>query len=152
VEVEFKTGLRLFCPTDLTCLRSSGGEFDLYTGTLIKDLLALVERAERDAASKSKPLTSPSASGISTSGISTSGISDDSGAENHGTKARRSEPKQFPQPLCLGAADWNLALLLIIHAQLVRTLEPGHNFANAINIHQVGTVSAPEQTRIQASK
>jgi hypothetical protein len=56
--------------------------------------------------------------------------------------------EEFPQSLGLRTADWNLALLLIIHAQLVRTLEPGHNLANAVDIHQVGAVGAPEQSGI----
>src|SRR5271156_1023244 len=91
----------------------------LYSGTLINDLMATVESAEQAV---SRPIE-----------------------KNHGGKpcaaAANSQPKQFAEPFGLRPADWNLALLLIIHAQLVRTLEPGHDFANTVDVHQVGTVS-----------
>jgi hypothetical protein len=35
-------------------------------------------------------------------------------------------------------------LLLVVHAQLVRTLEPGDNFADTVDVHQVGPMSPPE--------
>ncbi len=54
------------------------------------------------------------------------------------------KPEQLPQSLGLCPADGNLALLFIVHAQLVRTLEPGYDFANAIDIHQVRPVRPPE--------
>ena len=59
------------------------------------------------------------------------------------------KPEQLPQSLGLSPADWNLALLFIVHAQLVRTLEPGHDFPNAVNIHQVGAVRPPKQSGVK---
>lgn len=112
-------------------------ELDLYTGTLIKDLLASVERAEQAAALRSHP-TSPF--------YSPKAICHASAREVN------SEAEKFTQALRLSAADWNLALLLIVHAQLVGTFEPGHNFANPIDVHQVGAMGTPEQARVQARK
>jgi hypothetical protein len=110
----------------------------LYTGTLINDLRALVERAEQF--SESGPRQS---------------LSESTPRAHHGEiglAAERSEPKKLAQPLGLSPADWNLALLLIVHAQLIRTLKPGHNFADTIDVHQVRAVSAPEQAGVQAGK
>ena len=56
----------------------------------------------------------------------------------------RLKPEQFAQALGLSPTDRNLGLLLIIHPQLVRALEPGHNFFNSIDIHQKGAVRTPE--------
>src|SRR5580658_525044 len=103
----------------------------LYTGTLIDDLIAAVERTEKRAASRSSEV---------------------SGDAKLGAGAGNSEPEQFAQPLGLGPADWNLALLLIIHAQLVGTLEPGHDFANAVDVHQVRAVGPPEQAGVEAGQ
>src|SRR5216684_3419417 len=61
-----------------------------------------------------------------------------------------SQTEQFPKPLGLSAANGDFSLLPIVHSQLVRTLEPGNYFADAIDIHQVRTVRPPEQTWIQA--
>ncbi len=94
----------------------------LYTGKLILDLIASVEKTEHAVASAQREIN---------------------------RRLDSSEPEQFAQPPGLGPADWNLALLLIIHAQLVRTLEPGHDFPNPVDVHEVGAVSAPEQTGIQ---
>src|SRR5579863_1358238 len=71
---------------------------------------------------------------------------------NPPARAENSQSEQFAQPLSLSAADWNLALLLVIHAQLVRTLEPRHDLTNAIDVHQVGAVSPPEHSGIEAIK
>jgi len=132
----------LTCPTHLAASRSSRIELHLYTGTLIKDLYASVERAEQGVASRSdKALYQPTAARIKT---------EPACRLNCHQESRTSEPEKFPQPLGLSAADWNLALLLIVHAQLVGTLEPGYDFANSINVHQVRAVGAPEQSRIQA--
>jgi hypothetical protein len=134
----------LTCPTHLAASRSSRIELHLYTGTLIKDLYASVERAEQGVASRSdKALYQPTAARIKT---------EPACRLNCHQESRTSEPEKFPQPLGLSAADWNLALLLIVHAQLVRTLEPGHDFSNPIDIHQIGAVSPPEQPRIQAGQ
>jgi hypothetical protein len=119
-------------------------QLDMYTGTLIKDLLASVIRAEQSAASRqgATPLRQP------VEEIKTEAVKDVS----RNAWVRNSEPEQLSQPLGLSAADWNFALLLIVHAQLVRALEPRHHFPNSIDVHQVGAVSPPEQTRVQAGK
>jgi len=65
-----------------------------------------------------------------------------------GSTRERSEPEQFPQALGLSAANRNLGLLLVVHSQLIGTLEPRNDFANAVDIHQVGTVGSPEKIRV----
>jgi len=114
----------------------------LYTGTLIKDLLGLGERAEHAAALRASTTFLPAAA-------SNAGMVDKGKTR---TGRGNSETEKLPQPLGLSAADWNLALLLVIHAQLIRTLEPGHDFTNSIDVHQVGAVSAPEQGLIQTGE
>ena len=127
---------------DLIDSRSSRTEIHSYTGTLIRDLFASVERAEQTAALRSgKSLSFQAAEEIKT---------ETACRTNHSSASRNSETEELPQTLGLSAADGNLALLLIVHAQLVRTLEPGYDFANSINVHQVRAVGAPEQSRIQA--
>src|SRR5260370_36747556 len=51
-------------------------------------------------------------------------------AEDYG-EFRALKSEQFPQPFGLGPADRNFRLLLVVHAQLVGTFEPGHDFLNA---------------------
>jgi hypothetical protein len=59
-----------------------------------------------------------------------------------------SESEKFPQSLGLSPADRYLGLLFIVHSQLVRALEPGNDFADAVNIHQVGAVGPPKKIRV----
>ena len=97
----------------------------MYTGTLIRDLLIAVDRV-RD---------------------SLSGQGTRSSSENNSESLPaelRLESEQFTQALGLGAADGNLGLFLIVHPQLVGTLEPGDDFADAIDVHEVGAMSAPK--------
>jgi hypothetical protein len=105
----------------------------LYSGTLINDLMGTVARAEQSAASAST-------------------VSEEDKQAKPCAGAQSSQTEKFAEPFGLRPADWNLALLFIIHAQLVRTLEPGNNFANAVDVHQVGSVGAPEQAGIQAAE
>ena len=60
------------------------------------------------------------------------------------------ETEEFAQSLGLGAADRNFSLLLVIHAQLIGALEPRHNFLDAVDVHQVGAVGAPEKIRVES--
>lgn len=136
------------CPTDLADSRSSRSELHLYTGTLIKDLFAAVERAEQRVERRAQH----AAASRSGEGLNCQGAEEFKTEADCREKPKNLEPEKLPQALGLSAADWNLALLLIVHAQLVRTLEPGYNFANSINVHQVGAVSAPEQSRVQAGE
>jgi len=61
---------------------------------------------------------------------------------------KNSEPEQFPQPLGLSPANRNLGLLLVVHAQLIGAFEPGNDFADAIDIHQVGAMRPPKKIRV----
>jgi hypothetical protein len=47
------------------------------------------------------------------------------------------QPKQFPQAFGLRPAHRDFALLLVCHAQLIRTLEPGNNLADVVDVHQI---------------
>lgn len=103
----------------------------MYSGNLINDLCATVERvqasigaASRKEAQSNLPSPNPRWDSCSRSG--------------------GSESEQLPQTFGLRAADGNLGLLLVVHTQLVRTLEPGHDLADAIDIDQVGAVRPPE--------
>ena len=111
------------------------GELIQHDGKLIKDLMAAVEKAEQAASLNSAADCSAAFS------------NQDSTLEKNSQPAGEpigSEPEQLSQPLGLGPADRNLALLLIIHSQLVRTLKPGHNFANPVHIDQIRPVGPPE--------
>src|SRR5271167_634102 len=103
----------------------------MYTGTLMNDLFALVERVENSAM---PPFHAKSRAPR---------------AERQATPCqcsrKISESEQFPQPLSLSPADWNLGLLLVVHAELVGALEPGNDFANAVDVYQVGAVRSPEK-------
>ena len=102
----------------------------MYPGTLIKDLFASVERLEQ--------MVAASSDGAASDVVSFSALAEAIMNPNPGTRGQvpfYSETKQFPQPLGLSTAYWDLALLLVIHAQLVRTLEPRHHFPNSIDVH-----------------
>lgn len=99
-----------------------GGEDEMHSGTLINDLFAVVERIQMFAKR----------------GHCAAGSS----------HQESSESEQFPQPFGLSPADRNLGLLLVVHAQLVGTLEPGNDFADAVDVHQVGAVRPPEKIRV----
>jgi len=64
-------------------------------------------------------------------------------------RRRDLKSEEFAKPLGLGAADRNLGLLLVVHPQLVRALEPRDDFPNTINVDQVRTVGTPEQIRVE---
>lgn len=96
----------------------------MYSGNLINDLCAMVERVLASIASPSRTeaqcnLPSPQ-----------------SHSDSCVCRGASLEPEQFPQALRLRAADGDLGLLLVIHPQLVRTLEPGHDFADVIDVHE----------------
>src|SRR5579863_3275908 len=95
----------------------------VYTGTLIDDLFAVVERAETSARLPRLQSTNPRAPQTS--------------SDNFGVRKGRSESEQFPQTLGLSPADGNLGLFLVVHAQLVGTLEPGHDFADAVHVYEI---------------
>src|SRR5437868_12501148 len=97
----------------------------MYTGTLIRDLLIAADRV-RDS-------------------LGRQGTRSSSEMESESLPAElRLQPEQFAQALGLRAADGNLGLFFIVHPQLVGTLEPGNDFADAVDIHQVGPVGAPK--------
>ena len=118
-----------------------GGIRSMYKGTLINDLWSAVEAAAEKsqcAAAKGARHSSPEPQADVRSNFC------NYSRNNKGD----SESEQFPQALGLSPADWNLCLLLVVHAQLVRALEPGHDFAYAVNVHQVGSVRPPEELGI----
>lgn len=95
----------------------------MYTGTLIHDLLITVDKVLKSAAKQraNRPL-----------GTDYPG--------EYGT----SESEQFPQSFGLCSADGDFGLLLVVHPELIRALEPGDDFADAVDIHEVGAVRAPK--------
>jgi hypothetical protein len=115
-----------------------GQDRSMYKGTLINDLWSAVEAAAekaRGAAAKGARHSSPEPQAFVRSNF----------CNNSRTKNEDSESEQFPQTLRLSPADWNLCLLLVVHAQLERTLEPGHHFADAVDVHQVRPMRPPEK-------
>src|ERR1039457_7162166 len=106
----------------------------MYSGTLINDLFAAVERAETFA--RLRQLRNPD---------SRTSRAEAQAQACHCSR-KRSEPEQFPQPFRLSSANWNLGLLLVVHPQLVGAFEPGNDFADAVDVHQVGAVRSEEHT------
>ena len=108
----------------------------MYSATLISDLLTLVERATRRARALQMRSPNPRPRGAEPQ------------ANVCHCTSEGSESEQFPEALGLGAANGNLGLLLVVHPQLVGTLEPRNDFPNAVDIHQVGAVGPPEKIRV----
>ena len=103
----------------------------MYSGTLIADLFAAVERVQNSAAwAQIEPAVAEPPAKVC-----------------HCAR-EISESEQFPQPFGLSPAHGYLGLLLVVHSQLVRTLEPGHDFADAVDVHQIGAVRPPEKIRV----
>jgi hypothetical protein len=113
----------------------------MHSGTLINDLFALVDRvrAKRLRAARAHADARASDAELQSS---------QPHARDSQCSWESSEPKQFPQPLGLGPADRDLGLLLVVHPQLVRALEPRDHFANAVDVYQVGAVRPPEKIRV----
>jgi hypothetical protein len=116
----------------------------MYSGTLINDLFAVVERAYAERAYAERPQIEQ------TQVVRAHGDSRTPHAEPVACQCagKSLEPEKFPQPSGLSPADWNLCLFLVVHAQLVRALEPRNDFADAVDVHQVGAVGSPKQIRI----
>jgi hypothetical protein len=95
----------------------------MYTGTLINDLFAAVEGVETSA----RPSQSQNAA-ARTPQISPPGCA---------SRKEGLQPEQLSQSPGLSAADWNLSLLLVIHAQLVGALEPGNDLADPVHIDEI---------------
>src|SRR5260370_5400958 len=104
----------------------------MYSGALINDLFVVVERVFNNA----RPPQLLHAGSRTLNPEPPASIC-------HCTR-ESSESEKFPQSLGLRPADWNLGLLLVIHAQLVRALEPRNNFADALDIYQIAAVRPPE--------
>jgi hypothetical protein len=105
-------------------------EQQMYEGTLIRDLFALVEGAERDV--PTQPTDAESVAQL------------DKRIEEVSASVP-SQSEKLAEPFGLSAADRDLGLLLVVHAQLVGALEPGNHLADAVDVHDIGTVSAPEE-------
>jgi len=106
------------------------GDAEMYTGTLIQDLLRTVENAE-----KFSRMMRPERIELDSA---------DSSNEISDYRGEALKPEQFAQPLGLRPADRNLGLLFVIHPQLVGTLEPGDDLADTVDIHEVRAVGAPK--------
>ena len=135
-----KTGGRFFVGAALQSAERVRPNFQrgcwMYKGTLITDLLAEVERAENFARRSLSEAANARARG--------------NAAEPNGERGgkKTSETEQFPQTLGLSPAYWNLGLLLVVHAQLVRAFEPGDNLTDAVDVHQVGAMRPPKKIRV----
>src|ERR1022692_3388312 len=57
--------------------------------------------------------------------------------------------EQFPQPPRLYPAYRDFGVLFIVHAELIARLEPGHHFLDAVDVHQIGAMHAPEHLAVQ---
>jgi len=101
----------------------------MYEGTLIRDLFALVEGTERNVRTKPTDAESVAQLGKQIAEASAS---------------IPSQSEKLAEPLGLSAADRDLGLLLVVHAQLIGAFEPGDNFLDAIDVYQVRAVGAPE--------
>lgn len=106
----------------------------MYTGTLILDLLDIVDRAEKASGWK----------GLSAKRSSTPRQRHRKHEESVPDEIQNSESKQLAQPLGLSSTDRNLSLLPIVHPELIRTFEPGDNLADTVDIHEIRAVGAPE--------
>ena len=104
----------------------------MYEGTLIRDLFALVERAEGSGPVHSSGARYATQLAKQMEAVSNSALIP-------------LQPEKLAEPLGLSAADRDLGLLLIVHAQLVGALEPGNHLADAVDVHDIGAVSAPEE-------
>ena len=91
----------------------------MYSGTLIADLFAAVERVQNSAAwAQIEPAVAEPPAKVC-----------------HCAR-EISESEQFPQPFGLSPAYGYLGLLLVVEPQLIRALEPGNDFFDPIDIHQ----------------
>src|SRR5579872_2111260 len=102
----------------------------MYTGTLIHDLLRMVEHAENFSRAMGLERIEPDGAGVIDEFCDYSG--------------EALESEQLTQTLRLRPADRNLGLLFVIHPQLVGTLEPGDDLTDTVDIHEVRAVGAPE--------
>ena len=119
-----------------SCLKASSALLrrgKMYSGTLILDLLSMVEKAENSARKRRAQVACLCQS-------LQKAAADDA--------EESSETKQFAQALGLGPTHRNLGLLLVVHPELVRALEPGNDFADPIDIDQIRAVRPPEKFRI----
>ena len=59
------------------------------------------------------------------------------------------EIEELAEALGLGATDGDLGLLLVVHAELVAGLEPGHDFADLVDVDDETAMGPPEARRIE---
>jgi hypothetical protein len=57
--------------------------------------------------------------------------------------------EQLAQATGLRAANGNLGLLLVVHAQLVAGLEPRHDLADVVDVDHEAPMGAPEKCRVK---
>jgi hypothetical protein len=113
----------------------------MHSGTTIEQLFSAVKRAEHGTRSRpvhsteSRPTLRDPHSNVS-------------GCCKRCDEGRKLQSEEFAQSLRLGAAHRNFGLLFVVHAQLIRALEPGNDFADTIDVYQVGAVCPPKKIRV----
>jgi hypothetical protein len=121
----------------------------MYSGTLINDLFALVERINAQRISADRVNTERvNADRVYAEPADVEVEHAHSPARNAASPAQNvegSQPKQFPQPLGLSSADRDLSLLFVIHPQLVGALKPRDDFPDAVDVYQIGAVRPPKK-------
>src|SRR5262245_9078656 len=60
-----------------------------------------------------------------------------------------SEPQIVAEPLGLGSAHRDLGAFAVPHPQKDIAAEPGHDFLDFVDVHEVRPVHAPEDRRVQ---
>ena len=60
------------------------------------------------------------------------------------------EAEEGAEAFGLDAGDGDFGALFVVHAELEAGLEPGDDFADAVDVHQPGTVDAPELFGVEA--
>src|ERR1700741_2025462 len=106
----------------------------MYTGRLIEGLLDMAERVRTTARVRQSQNMESAALGAAVE------------RERGGAD---SESKELAKPLGLSPADRDLGLLLVVHSQLVRALEPGHDFPDTVDVHQVRAMGPPKKVRVE---
>jgi hypothetical protein len=119
----------------------------MFTGKLIDELLAAVESAEKATKKPPRSISVTEGSLCHESRKEGTAVSCVAQADVF-EEEKNSESEEFAQPFRLCPADWYLGLLLIVHTQLIRALEPRDNFADTVDVHQIGAVRPPEKIAV----
>lgn len=113
----------------------------MHSGTTIEELFSVVKRAEHGArlrpahGTESRPTLPDPHSNVRGC------------CERYG-EGRNLQSEEFAQSFRLSTAHRNFGLLFVVHAQLIRALEPGNDFTDTIDVYQVGAVCSPKKIRV----